>query len=52
MLYGLVCRADAWDLETKLGFAVDLATLKVQQEGFRDLDVNMHWKAGGVGREN
>lgn len=35
MLYGL--HADAWSHETKLGFAVGLATKKVQQEGFAGL---------------
>ncbi|KAI3541518.1 D-sorbose [Colletotrichum abscissum] len=37
MLYGLICQADAWDVTHKLGFAVALATLKVQREGFGGL---------------
>ncbi|AEO56213.1 hypothetical protein MYCTH_2116851 [Thermothelomyces thermophilus ATCC 42464] len=35
MLYGL--HADAWSRETKLSFGVDLATKKVQREGFAGL---------------
>lgn len=34
MLYGLTCRYRDWDLRKKVMFAVDLATRKVQQEGF------------------
>lgn len=44
MLYGLICHDDTecdnerhWDDEKKLSFAVNLATLKVQQEGFDGL---------------
>lgn len=35
MLYGLVCCDAKWDIERSLKFAVNLATLKVQQEGFQ-----------------
>ncbi|KAL0779495.1 hypothetical protein CaCOL14_003979 [Colletotrichum acutatum] len=43
MLYGLICQADTWDVTHKLGFAVALATLKVQREGFGGLgdDIRM-----------
>lgn len=34
MLYGLLCHVQDWDAGRKLRFAVDLASLKVQQEGF------------------
>lgn len=37
MLYGLTCRRADWDTRAKLRFAVDLATLKVQREGFDGL---------------
>jgi len=37
MLYGLILHADDWGQETKLAYAVDLATKKVQQEGFAGL---------------
>lgn len=37
MLYGLVCRGENWHTSRKVNFAVDLATLKVQQEGFEGL---------------
>ncbi|OHE95940.1 D-sorbose [Colletotrichum orchidophilum] len=43
MLYGLICQAETWDVAHKLGFAVALATLKVQREGFGGLgdDIRM-----------
>ncbi|GKT58877.1 pfkB family kinase [Colletotrichum tofieldiae] len=47
MLYGLICQADTWDMADKLGFAVQLATLKVQREGFRGLGDDMLRRAGG-----
>ncbi|KAI1498545.1 Ribokinase-like protein [Biscogniauxia marginata] len=34
MLFGLLCHTRDWDVETKVRFAVRLATVKVQQEGF------------------
>ncbi|KAK8047790.1 hypothetical protein PG996_015854 [Apiospora saccharicola] len=34
MLYGLLCYQEDWDTDTKLRFAVQLATRKVQVEGF------------------
>lgn len=37
MLYGLICRAQTWPLGRNLRFAVNLATLKVQREGFDGL---------------
>ncbi|KAK1831560.1 Ketohexokinase [Podospora conica] len=37
MLYGMICHADDWDQGTKLAFAVELATKKVQREGFGGL---------------
>lgn len=37
MLYGLLCHAQDWDARAKLRFAVDLASLKVQKEGFGGL---------------
>jgi len=37
MLYGLICHTDGWGQEAKLRFAVELATKKVQQEGFAGL---------------
>ncbi|KAK7965960.1 uncharacterized protein PG986_000237 [Apiospora aurea] len=40
MLYGLLCHQDDWDADTKVRFAVQLATSKVQVEGF-----------GGVGTQ-
>ncbi|KAF4119616.1 ketohexokinase [Geosmithia morbida] len=36
MLYGLLCHAD-WDTERQVNFAVHLASLKVQQDGFARL---------------
>ncbi|KAK3378459.1 Ribokinase-like protein [Podospora didyma] len=37
MLYGLICHADDWSQKAKLTFAVELATEKVQREGFAGL---------------
>ena len=37
MLYGMVCHADDWGQEARLAFAVELATKKVQREGFGGL---------------
>ncbi|KUI52758.1 Ketohexokinase [Cytospora mali] len=37
MLYGLLCRTEDWDAQRMVRFAVDLATLKIQQDGFRGL---------------
>ncbi|SPN98912.1 uncharacterized protein DNG_01951 [Cephalotrichum gorgonifer] len=37
MLYGLTCHQADWDTRAKLRFAVDLATLKVQRDGFDGL---------------
>ncbi|KAI1098520.1 Ribokinase-like protein [Jackrogersella minutella] len=34
MLFGLLCHHDDWDTEKKVQFAVQLATCKVQQDGF------------------
>ncbi|KAH6892131.1 Ribokinase-like protein [Thelonectria olida] len=44
MLYGLVCHVDDWSVGQKVKFAVRLATLKVQREGFARLgqDMRMH----------
>ncbi|KAL9571088.1 hypothetical protein ACKAV7_004426 [Fusarium commune] len=41
MLYGLICHPDDWSMGKKLGFAVRLATLKVQREGFDGLGRDM-----------
>ncbi|RSL40227.1 hypothetical protein CEP53_013507 [Fusarium sp. AF-6] len=41
MLYGLLCHPGDWSTGEKLGFAVQLATLKVQREGFAGLGVDM-----------
>ncbi|PKS05255.1 hypothetical protein jhhlp_008626 [Lomentospora prolificans] len=40
MLYGLICHAIDWDTEAKLKFAINLATLKVQREGFGRLGLD------------
>ncbi len=37
MMYGLLCHAHDWTDERKMAFAVRLATLKVQREGFSGL---------------
>ncbi|ROW06064.1 hypothetical protein VMCG_04522 [Cytospora schulzeri] len=37
MLYGLLCRTGDWDLQRMVRFAVDLATTKIQQDGFGGL---------------
>jgi len=37
MLYGMICHGSDWDLQTKLSFAVELATCKVQLDGFDGL---------------
>jgi ketohexokinase len=37
MLYGLLCHDEEWDSTLKLRQAVDLATMKVQREGFQGL---------------
>ncbi|XEU96595.1 hypothetical protein FSHL1_001880 [Fusarium sambucinum] len=41
MLYGLICHPGDWSTGKKLSFAVHLATLKVQREGFDGLGVDM-----------
>ncbi|KAF5544838.1 hypothetical protein FPHYL_10907 [Fusarium phyllophilum] len=49
MLYGLICHPDDWSMGKKLSFAVRLATLKVQREGFDGLGRDMLGKEiGGV----
>ncbi|KAF5600948.1 uncharacterized protein FSUBG_8313 [Fusarium subglutinans] len=49
MLYGLICHPDDWSMGKKLGFAVRLATLKVQREGFDGLGRDMlGTEIGGV----
>ncbi|KAM4056102.1 pfkB family carbohydrate kinase domain-containing protein [Hirsutella rhossiliensis] len=47
MLYGLVCREKTWHLSQSVRFAVDLATLKVQREGFQGLGADMVAPATG-----
>ncbi|KAK0752354.1 Ribokinase-like protein [Schizothecium vesticola] len=37
MLYGMICHADDWNQGARLAFAVELATKKVQREGFGGL---------------
>lgn len=37
VMYGLLCRTEHWDIQRTVRFAVDLATIKVQQEGFDGL---------------
>ncbi|KAI2641855.1 Ribokinase-like protein [Hypomontagnella submonticulosa] len=37
MLFGLLCHHEDWDTEKQVQFAVQLATLKVQQDGFDGL---------------
>ncbi|KAG4218889.1 hypothetical protein PC116_g32631, partial [Phytophthora cactorum] len=37
MLFGLLCHDDDWDTEKKVQFAVQLATCKVQRDGFDGL---------------
>ncbi|KAI0397243.1 Ribokinase-like protein [Xylariaceae sp. FL0594] len=37
ILYGFLCHESDWDIQAKLDFAVQLATCKVQQEGFDNL---------------
>ncbi|KAF7552564.1 hypothetical protein G7046_g7369 [Stylonectria norvegica] len=49
MLYGLLCRASDWSIGQQLSFAVDLATLKVQREGFAGLGADV---LGGPNAEN
>lgn len=34
ILFGFLCHQQDWDVATKVKFAVELATCKVQQEGF------------------
>ncbi|KJZ80555.1 hypothetical protein HIM_00405 [Hirsutella minnesotensis 3608] len=41
MLFGLVVHRASWDLNQCVRFAVDLATLKVQREGFAGLGTDM-----------
>lgn len=49
MLYGLVCRDERWTASQRLDFAVELATLKVQREGFANLgtDIMLQHKVSG-----
>lgn len=37
LLFGVACHGSDWDSERKLRFAVDLATKKVQMDGFAGL---------------
>lgn len=41
MLYGLLCHGRDWDDTSKLRFAVNLATSKVQREGFKGLGADI-----------
>lgn len=41
MLYGLICHTSDWSQEAKLRFAVELATSKVQREGFAGLKASL-----------
>lgn len=46
-LYVLLCLADGnWSLKDKISFATELATLKVQREGFAGLGRDMLKSAG------
>lgn len=36
-LFGLLCHTGDWDVHKMVRFAVDLATLKIQQDGFQGL---------------
>lgn len=36
-LYGLLCRTGDWDVSRVVRFGVDLATIKIQQDGFQGL---------------
>lgn len=36
-MYGLLCRTEDWGVQRTVKFAVDLATIKVQQDGFDGL---------------
>ncbi|KAH6611093.1 hypothetical protein Trco_001113 [Trichoderma cornu-damae] len=49
MLYSLVCRSRSWPVSHGLGFAVHLATTKVQREGFQGLGAHVHdWLVGNA----
>jgi ketohexokinase len=48
MLYGLICHTDDWDREAKLRFAVELATKKVQREGFAGLGLGLGLEGTGA----
>lgn len=37
VLFGLICHPDDWSAEAKLAFGVELATRKVQRDGFAGL---------------
>lgn len=37
VMYGLLCRTGDWGVQRTVRFAVDLATIKVQQDGFDGL---------------
>ncbi|POR35233.1 Uncharacterized protein TPAR_04563 [Tolypocladium paradoxum] len=48
MLYGLVCPKKAWDISQNVRFAVNLATLKVQREGFDGLGADVSTAHGAL----
>ena len=44
----MTCHGSDWDTETKLSFAVELATSKVQLDGFDGLAAMSPWFASGA----
>lgn len=48
IMYGMLCRTGEWGVQRTVKFAVDLATLKVQQVGFKGLasKLFLFWPAG------
>ncbi|KAI1805479.1 Ribokinase-like protein [Daldinia bambusicola] len=49
MLFGLLCHHEDWDTERKVQFAVQLATRKVQRDGFDGLGLGLGSRVLGVG---
>ena len=41
LLFGMTCHPHDWELQRKLSFGVDLATCKVQLDGFQGLATKM-----------
>ncbi|KAH9992185.1 Ribokinase-like protein [Xylariaceae sp. FL0662B] len=52
LLFGMLCHQEDWDAEMKVRFAVQLATCKVQREGFDGVGTNVTKRLGVASQSN